>query len=105
MWHAGPSHGGIAATSALLQSHRSRAGEVTVGSAQARDKPEVDRVTRCKEDNWDLSLLRLSPPEPKASLARQLLRLGDEQDRPRILVICRSGLQPNDIRSSHSGLR
>jgi len=36
-----------------FQSQRSRAGEVTVGSAQARDKPEVDRVTRCKEDNWD----------------------------------------------------
>src|SRR6516165_1256784 len=36
-----------------FQSQRSRAGEVTVGSAQARDKPEVDRVTRCKEHNWD----------------------------------------------------
>jgi transposase InsO family protein len=37
---------------------------------------------------------------PKASLARQLQLLGDEQDRPRILIICRSGPQPNDIRSS-----
>src|SRR5215813_13088138 len=36
-----------------FQSQRSRAGEVAVGSTQARDKPEVDRVTRCKEDNWD----------------------------------------------------
>src|SRR6516164_7908312 len=31
-----------------FQSQRSRAGEVTVGSAQARDKPEVDRVTAVK---------------------------------------------------------
>ena len=36
-----------------FQSQRSRACEVTVGSAQARDKPELDRVTRGKEDNWD----------------------------------------------------
>src|SRR5262245_57706394 len=35
-----------------FQSQRGRACEVTAGAAQARDQPEVDRVTRYKEDYW-----------------------------------------------------
>src|SRR5262245_50737359 len=35
-----------------FQSQRGRACEVTAGAAQARDQPEVDRVTRYKEDDW-----------------------------------------------------
>ena len=34
-----------------------------------------------------------------ASLARQLQLPGDEQDRPRTLVICHFGLRPIDIQS------
>src|SRR6516162_3402593 len=36
-----------------FQSQRGRAREVTAGSPQTRDKSEVDRVTRCEEDNWN----------------------------------------------------
>src|SRR5262249_5650603 len=35
-----------------FQSQRGRACEVAAGPAQARDQPEVDRVTRYKEDDW-----------------------------------------------------
>src|SRR5262249_23377373 len=35
-----------------FQSQRGRACEVTAGPAEARDQPEVDRVTRYKEDYW-----------------------------------------------------
>jgi len=34
-----------------FQSQRGCAREITVGLSQTRDKSEVDRVTRCEEDN------------------------------------------------------
>src|ERR1700736_748542 len=36
-----------------FQSQRGRAREVAVWSSQARDKSEVNRVTRCEEDDWN----------------------------------------------------
>jgi hypothetical protein len=36
-----------------FQSQRGRTCQVAVGPVQVRDKSEVDRITRYKEDYWD----------------------------------------------------